>query len=103
MAEPFITWTTCQPPSPSGMLRGALRSPLVTVAEPRDTELKAQHVLSQFTRLPTTVDQTSRWVPLVSRPVTCKLTLVSTGPWVLESVATALLLGSSPAVVSVVT
>ncbi len=67
--------------------------PLVTVAYPRGIELKAQQVLAQFTRLPTTVDQANVSVPLPLSPVTLSTELESTAPLLIESEATALLVG----------
>ena len=59
---PFcMSWTTCQPPSPSGTVivaSSASRS-AVAVAVPSGTETKLQHVPVQLTRFPTTVDHSS--------------------------------------------
>ena len=52
----WMSWTTCQPPRPSGTLILLVREPsAAVVGVPSGTETNAQHVPVQLTRLPTTV------------------------------------------------
>src|SRR6185436_19429628 len=72
--SPWSIRTTCQPPSPSGTSNDVLTEPsAAAVVVPSGTETVCQHVPVQFTRLPTTVAQSSDtglpgWSPVAETP-----------------------------------
>jgi len=72
------------------------------VAVPIASDTKAQHVLVQLTRLPTTVDQTNWTGADDERPEAVRPTAVFTRPLLSASVAFTLLLAARPLARSVV-
>src|ERR1017187_2274613 len=97
-----MSWTTCQPPSPSGTVMVVFSDPPTGEAVPSGVDAKAQQVLAQSTRLPTTVDQTRLTGEAVDRPDAVSVTLVSTGPIDDASAAVTLVLTARPLVANVV-
>src|SRR5512132_1189966 len=85
-----MSWMTCQPPRPSGTETLAVSVPsAAAVAFPSGIETKLQQVPLQFTRLPTTVDQTRSTAAPGFRPDAVTPTFESTGPDVELSLAAA--------------
>src|SRR5262249_40564088 len=76
-----LTWTTCQPPRPSGTVIFVESVPdAEAVAVPSGTETNDQHVPVQLTRLPTTVDHSSVTGAFGVSPPADRSTLVVTAP-----------------------
>src|SRR5512132_282592 len=101
--SPSSTWTTCQPPRPSGTAMWLAIVPSArAVALPSGTDTKVQQVPLQFTRLPTTVDQTRATRALGVKPVAETSTFERTGPEVELSRAEAVVSAASPVADSVV-
>src|SRR6266496_1066086 len=82
MTLPFwSSWTTCQPPRPSGIvIELASPPPAVVVGVPSGTETNVQHVPVQLTRLPTTVDHSRSTGVFGTRPCAASATRVFTVP-----------------------
>src|SRR5581483_11380240 len=82
MILPFCrSWTTCQPPSPSGTVIGdAIEPSAFAVVLPSGTETKLQHVPVQLTRLPTTVAHSMSTGTFGVRPPAVRLTFELTMP-----------------------
>src|SRR5690348_17050392 len=98
-----MTWTTCQPPRPSGTLMLLDSVPVADAVDvPSGTETNDQHVPVQLTRLPTTVDHSRSTGAFARRPVAETPTFVFTAPACDESVAAAVEARSRPASWSVV-
>src|SRR6188508_3755037 len=98
-----MTWTTCQPPSPSGTWICEATVPLAdAVVFPSGMETKLQHVPVQLTRLPTTVDHWSSTGAFGVSPEAVTPTFVITAPLVELRVAVALVAAPRPAASSVV-
>src|SRR5262249_31144189 len=104
LVSPFwSTCTTCQPPSPSGMVTSLDSVPSgAAVAWRSGTETNVQHVPVQLTRLPTTVDQTRLTGALGVSPEAVTSTFDRTAPAVELSLAVAVVEAASPVAIIVV-
>src|SRR5262249_12133073 len=104
LVSPFwSTCTTCQPPSPSGMVTSLDSVPSgAAVAVPSGTETNVQHVPVQLTRLPTTVDQTRLTGALGVSPEAVAPTCEGRAPAVEVSLAVAVVEGAGPVAIIVV-
>src|SRR3954452_1832435 len=86
-----MTWTTCQPPSPSGTVIFVETLPAASaVGVPSGTDTNVQQVPVQLTRLPTTVDHSRSTGAFAVRPDALIETAELTAPDVDESDAVAL-------------
>src|SRR3954453_21178882 len=86
-----MTWTTCQPPRPSGTeIVLDTEPPASAFGVPSGTETNVQHVPVQLTRLPTTVDHSRSTGALGVSPDAGSDTAELTAPEVDESCALAL-------------
>src|SRR3954454_12285323 len=83
-----MTWTTCQPPRPSGTeIFDEMVPPGPAVGLPSGTDTNVQQVPVQLTRLPTTVDHSRSTGAFGVRPEAMMFTRVFTAPFVDESCA----------------